>query len=178
MKRTSTGRPGLAALTVGAIGVVLGVTGGAHAAGVITGKQIKDGTVTTVDVKDSNITGDDVRQFSIRPQDYDGDVTGPQGPRGEQGLTGPPGLRLVGFAASTLTEAPKKDISFAVAQCDNGVNAVAGGINVVSGSLQVLDSAPAGDPKPKAGPTWVVRVQNTTSTPASYNVWAVCAEVR
>lgn len=179
MNEIKTWRAGRGVLVVGAVGLALGVTGGAQAAGLITGKQIKNGTVTSADVRDSTITGLDVRQLSLTPDDYAGEVRGPQGSRGDQGVAGRPGVRLVGFAASQATEVPAKKVGVAEAQCDPGVNAIAGGLTVVGDDLlTVLDSAPAGNPSPQNGPGWVVRVQNPTSTPASYIVWAICAEVR
>lgn len=182
MESNSKWRPGRAALGVGALGVALGVglgvTGGAHAAGLITGKQIKDNTVTSADVRNGTITGADVRNFSLAPADFDGDVTGPQGPRGEQGVTGRPGLEFAGYAVSPNTEVVKGAVKLAVATCDPGLHAVAGGHYVPNGgSLQLLDSAPAGNPTPQDGRAWVARVKNTSNATAGFIVWAICAEV-
>ncbi len=178
MKTTSRWRPRRALLVVGAVGIVLGVAGGAQAAGMITGEQIKNGTVTSADVRNSTITTTDIRPFGLTPADYDGDVRGPQGARGEQGVAGAPGFRVAEFATSALVGVSPGAVSSNSATCRPPTIAVGGGMYAPNGdTLQLLDSAPLG-PLPADQPTWVARVKNPAKTAAAYVVWAICAEVR
>ncbi|WP_134739597.1 hypothetical protein [Nocardioides sp. 503] len=65
-----------AALLV-AVVLLVAVAGGATAAKMITGKQIKNGTVTTKDVKNNNLTGKDVRDGTLAGGDVkDNSLTG------------------------------------------------------------------------------------------------------
>lgn len=66
MSRTLTAP--VAAL-LGALLLIVGLAGGATAAKLITGKQIKDGTVTTADVKNGSLRGVDVRDGSLAGAD-------------------------------------------------------------------------------------------------------------
>ena len=61
------------------------------AATVITGKNVKDSSLTGKDVKNSSLTGGDVKNKSLTPSDFNGSVTGPQGPQGATGPQGPKG---------------------------------------------------------------------------------------
>ena len=72
-------------LTVAALMLALSFGGGAFAARLITGKQIKDGTITTKDVKNKTLK---VKDFSSRTRTK---LTGPQGEPGPTGPTGPAG---------------------------------------------------------------------------------------
>jgi hypothetical protein len=65
--------------------------GTAVAAITITGKNVQNGSLTGKDVKNSSLTGTDVKNKSLTPSDFNGSVTGPQGPKGDTGPQGPKG---------------------------------------------------------------------------------------
>src|SRR3954453_11911033 len=76
---------------------LLTITGGAFAAGQITGKQIKNST----------ITGNDVKNKSLTRADFRGSVRGPTGPQGAQGPAGPSATgQLVRVEGPNTTVAP------------------------------------------------------------------------
>ena len=63
---TSTTRRALPALLLTAVVLTVAFAGGATAAKMITGKDIKNGTVTTQDVKNKSLKGADVKNNSLR----------------------------------------------------------------------------------------------------------------
>lgn len=73
-------------LVVTSLMLVVSFAGGATAAKLITGKQIKDNTITTRDVKNRTLK---VRDFKANTRAR---LTGPEGPRGQQGPQGDPGV--------------------------------------------------------------------------------------
>jgi hypothetical protein len=178
-RRASRGsRPVRAAVVVGLLAAVAGVTGGAQAAVLVTGKQIKDGTVTGRDVRDGSVTANDVADFSLTPADYAGEVAGPPGSLGERGARGQLGFSWVNFAVSRLTELDPGQAALSIAVCDEGLVAVGGGPAHQQGNrVHVLDSAPL-SPQPGERRAWVSRVHNPSNAKVILNTWAVCAEVR
>jgi hypothetical protein len=69
------------ALVVSVLALVLALAGGATAATLITGAQIKNGSITGRDVKDKSLTA----------KDFKGSLRGADGPQGATGPTGAPG---------------------------------------------------------------------------------------
>ena len=165
-------------MCIAAFCLVLGATGGAHAAAMVTGKQIKDGTVAGVDVRNRTVDGADVTDGSIAPRDFAGPALGEPGPRGEQGRTGAPGLRVVTFATSRTYEPAPGEVVTAFAVCPEGLVALGGGATTHIGNrLQLLDSAPL-SVNPHERRAWVTRVRNNTTVKVYTHTFAVCAEVR
>lgn len=173
-----TTRLGPAVVVVGLLGAMAGATGGAHAAGLITGQQIKDGSVTSRDVRNGSVIGFDVRDFSLTPDDFDGEVIGPQGPRGEQGVTGAPALGALYYALAPVDALSPGETGTSIAVCDPGLVALGGGTFASMGArLQLLDSSPLG-PQPEARGAWAARARNNTNAKVDMLTWAVCAEVQ
>lgn len=85
------------ALLIATGALLLSATGGAVAAGMITGDDIKNGTVTTKDVKNETLRLDDISAAAEAAlqgaQGGQGDPgpAGPAGPAGPPGPTGPAG---------------------------------------------------------------------------------------
>lgn len=96
------GTPGMVAA---AVSLAIGAIGGATAAGLITGKQIKDSSVTGADVKDGSLTKVDFKKGTL--------VAGPTGDRGPAGPAGPAGAAgkdgAAGTNASITAETKYKD---------------------------------------------------------------------
>jgi hypothetical protein len=165
-------------LVVGLIGVALGVTGGAQAADLITGKQIKDGTVTGRDVRDGTVLSTDVANGSLTPDDYAGVTIGPPGAPGEPGTRGPDSLGSVYVVRSTTEAVRPSTIGTAVADCDPGDVAIGGGLGGEPGRHgRQLDSAPLGTDAVRRA-SWVVRAYNGTSIDIRVTAFALCAEVQ
>ena len=80
------------ALVISALALALGMTAGATAATLITGKQVKNSSLTGVDVRNRSLTGADVKDKSLTPRDFDGSVVGATGPPGPAGPAGPAGV--------------------------------------------------------------------------------------
>lgn len=85
---------------VAAAALVLITTGGATAAGLITGKEIKDGSVSTKDVKNGSLLLKDFKK-SERSK-----LVGPAGPAGGTGATGATGAAGAAGAAGASAFAP------------------------------------------------------------------------
>jgi hypothetical protein len=169
---------GRTAVAVGVLGLVLGATGGAHAAAMITGKQIKDGTVTGRDLRNGSVQASDVADGSLTPDDYVGPVIGPPGPPGAKGEAGGPGVEYEYKAKSSIDFLPPGQVGLAVAECDPGYVAIGGGLGGDPGRrLQLLDSAPLGVDEVRRR-SWVARAHNAGTINAHIAAWALCAEVR
>jgi hypothetical protein len=77
-RRTSWPSP---ALVVSIVALVLALAGGATAATLITGKQVRNGSLTGLDIKDKSLTA----------KDFKGALRGPKGTPGQTGPAGAPG---------------------------------------------------------------------------------------
>lgn len=73
---TSTTRRALPALLLSAVVLAVAFAGGATAAKLITGKQIKDNTVTTQDIRNRSLKGADVKDGSLVEADLNAKVKG------------------------------------------------------------------------------------------------------
>lgn len=124
-------RTAIAAATAAAL---IAGTGGAYAAGQITGKQIKNGSITGKDVKNHSLTNKDFKG-SVRgprgktgpkgPQGAQGiqGIQGVQGPRGAQGPAGPINAAGMTRVENTVTVAAG-DVDAAEAFCPAGQNLI------------------------------------------------------
>jgi hypothetical protein len=66
------------------------LAGGATAAKLVTGKNVKNGSLTGSDVKNGSLTGKDIKRGSVTLDRITGELpTGKQGPQGAQGPPGP-----------------------------------------------------------------------------------------
>ncbi len=98
------------AMVVAVIALIAGLGGGAYAATLVTGAQIKNNSITGADIRNSSLTGNDIRNESLSGADVKNGslqaadlsaaakaslravgVAGASGPAGPQGLAGPPG---------------------------------------------------------------------------------------
>jgi hypothetical protein len=121
------------ALVLAIIALFAAGTGGAFAAGRITGNQIKDGSITGKDIKNDSLTGTDIK----------GQVRGPQGPKGEKGDRGPAGASGTGAAGPAITyvyaeQAVGADGSTVRAGCPAGQVVIGGGYQ----TLDTTDRTP------------------------------------
>lgn len=103
--------------------VILSVAGGATAAGLITGDDIKNGTVTSADVKNQTLTGKDISpatKASLRGAQGPAGETGPEGPTGPQGPAGV-GLDDFGIYQQVAQDVPANTNDFIVeGDCPTG----------------------------------------------------------
>lgn len=82
----------LPVVLIAAVILALSFSGGAMAAKLITGKQIKDNTVTTADIKDGSLKTGDLSSATVTELQAGAmGPAGPQGPAGADGATGPAG---------------------------------------------------------------------------------------
>lgn len=82
------------ALLIATGALLLSATGGAVAAGMITGDDIKNGTVTTKDIKNETLTLGDISagaEAALQGAAGPAGPAGPTGPQGDAGPAGPPG---------------------------------------------------------------------------------------
>src|SRR4051812_42560464 len=79
----------LPVVLIAAIALVFAFSGGAVAAKLITGKQIKDETVTGQDIKNGSLETKDLSSATVT--DLQAGAVGPAGPAGPAGATGPAG---------------------------------------------------------------------------------------
>jgi len=158
------------------IGIVaVGSFTGAHAAGLITGRQIKDGSVSGRDVRNGSLRAAQVALGTLRPADFSGDPTGPPGPDGPLGppgtVRGPAGFRGVSYVVGD----PKDVTGFetVIATCPQGTKVIGGGTSV-SNILTVgtATSAPTAD-----GASWLSTVYQWAGNSSQVFPWALCADV-
>ena len=155
--------------------VAVGSFAGAHAAGLITGRQIKDGSVSGRDVRNGSLRAAQVALGTLRPADFSGDPTGPPGPDGPFGppgtVRGPAGFRGVSYVVGD----PKDVTGFetVIATCPQGTKVIGGGTSV-SNILTVgtATSAPTAD-----GASWLSTVYQWAGNSSQVFPWALCADV-
>ncbi|GAA1534659.1 hypothetical protein [Nocardioides humi] len=82
-------RPGLYAGIVATLALVVALSGGAYAAGKITGKQIAKNAITSKHIRNGQVTAADLAA------DAKAAATGPVGPRGAAGAPGVSGYEIV-----------------------------------------------------------------------------------
>ncbi|NYJ02186.1 hypothetical protein HNR19_002884 [Nocardioides thalensis] len=166
-----------AALIAAVAGVALGVAGGAHAADLITGKQIKDGSVTGRDVRDNTVAGFDVADLSLGADEFAGVLIGPPGPQGAAGRPGDDGLGEVFPQVATEVVGINATKTLVVG-CGPGQVAIAGGLGGnAGGAFNLMESAPFGTAGEERG-AWVVRAQNAGLASAPMTAWTLCGVMR
>ncbi|WP_395658178.1 hypothetical protein [Nocardioides sp.] len=120
-------------LLVAAVVLALSFSGGAMAAKMITGKQIKDNTVTTKDIKNGSLLTQDLSGATI--DELQSGAAGPAGPEGPAGPAGPEGP--AGPQGDVGPAGPKGD---AGPQGNPGVDGVSG-LEQVSSSTPIANGA-------------------------------------
>ncbi|HEX8854863.1 MAG TPA: hypothetical protein VF752_04615 [Thermoleophilaceae bacterium] len=175
MKRLRLRRPS-PGLVVAVIALVCATAGGATAATLITGKQIKNSSITGVDVKNKSLT----------KADFKGSVTGPPGARGPAGPQGPPGSTAFGslhYVTSGTVANPNGTQSFAEAVCNSDERVVGGGV-LTSGAFVADQRVNSSFPSDGTGNAlgafgtagWAAFVDNHGTDTQNFEVWAICAK--
>jgi hypothetical protein len=173
---TSLARRVVAPVSLACI-VALGSVVGAHAAGQITGRQIKDGTVSGPDIRNGSLRAGQLAPGTLRPADFAGDPSGPQGTPGQSGpagtVPGPAGFR--GVTYSVGDPADVTDVATVFATCPPRSKAIGGGTAVGGGFVTVgtATSAPTA-----GGGAWQSTVyQYEPGNATVVFPWALCAAV-
>ena len=175
MKRLRLRRPS-PALVLAVIALVFATAGGATAATLITGKQIKN----------SSITGADVKNKSLTKSDFKGSVTGPPGAQGPAGPQGPAGSNAFGslhYVTSGTVANPNGSQNFGEAVCNSDERVVGGGV-LTTGAFTSHQRVNSSFPSDGTGNIvghlgtagWAAFVDNEGATPQSFEVWAICAK--
>jgi hypothetical protein len=162
--------------------LVVSTVGGASAAALITGRQIKNGTVTGKDLRDHSLRPKDARAGAILPG-----PAGPQGPMGPTGLlpgvAGAPGSNgLGGYATVVSPDAvtvPKASSLMLTIACPQGSSALGGGVSgedaASTDSMVVTRSMP--ELTGTRITNWTVTLRNRSAADIGVYLWAVCAPV-
>lgn len=168
------------AMVVAIVALIAGVSGGATAATLITGAQIKDGSVTGKDIKNGSITRRDLAPGTARGTQGPQGQQGPQGFQGSQGpagIQGPPGLRglsgvLGAHRVSIVSAFDSTDEKTVVASCPLGEVVIGGGASVLPPVAAVTASAPD-----VALTNWTARANEIAPTLVPWDVKAdvICA---
>jgi hypothetical protein len=173
---TSLVRRAAAPVTLACI-IALGSLAGAHAAGQITGRQIKDGTVAGRDIHNGSLKASKLVLGTLRPVDFTGDPIGPPGPDGPAGpagtVPGPPGFRGVSYVVGDPVDVT--GFETVVATCPDRTKAIGGGTAVGRGfeTSGTATSAPTAD-----GASWLSTVyQWFPGNSTQVFPWALCATV-
>jgi hypothetical protein len=119
----------LPVVLVAAVILALSLSGGAMAAKLITGKQIKDNSVTTADIKNGSLKSLDLSAATIA--ELQNGATGPQGPAGADGATGPAGPQGPAGAAGAAG-APGSARAYAHVSANGTVDRQSGGLTAAS----------------------------------------------
>ena len=159
------------ALVLAFLALFAAFTGGAIAAGKITGKQIKDASLTGKDIKNDSLSGTDIK----------GQVKGATGPRGDTGPAGPRGAPGgTGTVTYRSAVAPVPPEGGAVtASCPDGQVPTGGGVFSLSGDVTVDYERPAailaGDEIPDS---WEAFVSNQGAEDVAVTVTVICVAAR
>jgi hypothetical protein len=164
--------------------LVVSTVGGASAAALITGSQIKNGTVTGRDVHDHSLRPKDAQSGVVRP--------GPRGPQGLQGHQGADGVvagprgrdGLGGFVTQVSPDAlpvSHGEVLTSTIPCPSGLTALNGGVSgqdaTAVGAMVLAASVPSMSGGTPTG--WTVAVRNTsTTTDIGVFLWATCGAIR
>lgn len=119
-----------------AVATLLGMAGGAGAAGLLTGQDIRDDSLRSADFRNGSIGAAKIRDGGLSPADVSFDLTGDRGPTGVQGPPGPAGIQRITYRTGPAVATSDVGAFRAGAHC-------AAGEVVLSGGVQ-LDAAPAG----------------------------------
>ncbi len=146
--------PSPVTLVVAGLALVLASTGGATAAALVTGKQIKNGSVTGRDLKNGSVTTKDVKNGTLVLKDFKPSerkrLVGPAGPQGPQGIPGVQGAQ--GFAGATGAAGANG------ANGTNGADGTDGASGIVSASYANGSVAVPGPSLAFTGPTIPVTI--------------------
>jgi hypothetical protein len=173
----SRGRRSLAfgaAVLIGA--AVIGGSGGAGAAGLLTGKNIRDDSLRAADFRDSSIGGGKVRDGGLSQGDLSFDLTGDQGVPGDQGPAGFPGIRLLRLRTGNPQSSRDPGDLFADANCDAGETALSGGAQLDSADPGVLPYITSS--RGVGLTSWRTIVSSPGGGNVQYTGWVVCALVQ
>lgn len=166
-----SGRTTVLAVAAGAIVVGLSTVGGATAATLITGKDIKDRSIAGRDIKARTITGRKIAPGSLGTKVFK--------PSALAELVGEdPVVRVLEFGRAT-TVAPGATVE-ATADCAPGLRAVGGGWYTPVAGLQVISSSPtntAGSPTGTNSTSWTVELKNTGSVTRNFSVSVLCLDL-
>ena len=178
---TSATRRALPALllTTGVLAVAF--AGGATAAGLITGEQIKNNSITNQDVKNSSLKGNDVKNGTIGEVDLNGKTR-----KKLNAPNTPPTSPLAGYEVkSTKVEVGSGGKDTVFVACTPGKLAVGGGgtWETTEFSAVIQESAPQkviGDFFAPATPThadaWRVTGEHNGLDPADLTAWVICVD--
>lgn len=162
MKRLRRPSP---ALVLSVIAVFVAFTGGAVAAGKISGKQIKDGSLTGKDIKNDSLTGSDIK----------GNVRGPEGPRGPAGPAGTGSGGSGGPAVSyrsAIAQIPADGMQPVFAVCPAGQVPTGGSYRAEPGLVVAYEQF--GDFATDNPDSWMALVENPTEAPLTVGVQVAC----
>jgi hypothetical protein len=161
--------------------LVISTMGGASAAALITGRQIKDGTVTGRDIRDHSLRPKDAKPGVVRPGPAGPEgVAGPSGPAGPIGPPGRNGLGgLVTIVSPTPFAVPGDQTVDSDLACPSGLSALGGGASGADATA-VYDMALTMSAPTKAGlrpDGWTVGVHNFGASDIGVYVWVQCAPI-
>jgi hypothetical protein len=158
--------------------LVVSTMGGAAAAGLITGRQIKDGTVTGRDIRDHSLRSKDAKAGLVRP--------GPQGPAGQTGAVGADGPTgasgrsglggLVTLVSPDPFTVPGTDVAESDLPCPNGFTALGGG--AAGADQNAVDHMVLTRSEPTNTLNgWDVGAFNSSASDIGVYVWVQCAPI-
>lgn len=199
-RRLLAGRPSPAML-VAIVALVSSLAGGAVAATLITGADIKNGSITKRDLKKNSVNTKKVKNGTLLQKDFKASElpgTGPQGPEGPPGdpgpATGPAGGDLDGnypnpsiadgaVQASKLgtltTRSDEVDIpdgsgDVANIECNTGERRISGGTSTIGvGTVAGWSLIRSG---PTGGNGWSAAARNETGSAGTLVVQVLCLE--
>jgi soluble lytic murein transglycosylase-like protein len=170
---TSTTRRALPALLLTAVVLAVAFAGGATAAKLITGKQIKNNTVSTQDIKNNNVKSKDVKNGALAEADLNGAVKGKLNAPSVKGYE----------VKSTTVEVGTAGQETVFVACSPGKLAISGGASWETTEFDAViqESSPSkaiGDLFAPADPTyadaWRVTGQHNGLNPADLTAYVIC----
>jgi hypothetical protein len=174
----TTLRRGVPTIAIAGALLVMSAAGGATAALVITGKQIKDNSITTKDVKNGTLKSKDLAAATVAALEGNTGATGPAGPTGPQGPAGPTGatggftgVQRVSVDRAITASGDYYGSAFVTVACPNGKIAVSGGYYLASSAVDVAVHTSRPN---STGTAWEIYVRSSSSN-FSGTFYALCA---
>src|SRR4051794_10041153 len=167
----------LAALVLVAA-TILGGVGGARAAGLLIGEDIRNDSVRSIDFRDGSITVSRFRDRALTQADVTFDLIGPRGPTGLDGPRGFPGIRSITVRTGAPVSLSSAGTIFPEESCNVGEFALSGGATldaVDSGVFPTITYSGRSSGTDSAR-DWVTRI-DTPGGSIQYTPWVICAGI-
>lgn len=158
------------------VGTLTGA-GGAGAAGLLTGKNVRDDSLRSRDFRDGSVTRVRFRDGTLRQADVSFDLSGDKGAPGDPGPAGPPGISALTYRTGPTVSDTTRGSFGVTATCLDGEIALSGGARRDSTPADPATVLIADSGVNASGNAWTTRIAKTPGLFAQYTPVVICAQV-